>query len=129
MTDLILQLILLSSFAVIVYLMAVAVPRVKDDELNVNGSKSKMTSVLPLDQMDAFLNNWKEKVLRRLRIYLMKAERGVTNQLHKSREVYEKGREKRSFPKLKRRFSRHQESDLEESPNQENLEEQGLKDT
>ena len=122
MADLILQLILLSSFAVIVYLMAIAVPRIKDDELNVNGSKSKMASVLPLDQMDAFLNNWKEKVLRRLRIYLMKAERGVTNQLHKSREVYEKGREKRSFPKLKRRASRRQADDLEKSPNQENSE-------
>ena len=81
--------------------MAVAVPRVKDDELNVNGSKSKMASVLPLDQMDAFLNNWKEKVLRRLRIYLMKAERGVTNQLHKSRDLYSAERKKRSFPSIR----------------------------
>ena len=100
MADLILQLILFSSFAVIVYLMAIAVPRVKDDELNVNSSK--VASILPLDRMDAFLNSWKEKVLRRLRIYLMKAERGVTSQLDKSREVYTRGRGKRSFPKLKR---------------------------
>ncbi len=100
MADLILQLILFSSFAVIVYLMAIAVPRVKDDELNVTTSKA--ASILPLDRMDAFLNAWKEKILRRLRIYLMKAERSVTSQIHKSREVYEKGREKRPFPKLKR---------------------------
>ncbi|MEX2033141.1 MAG: hypothetical protein WD889_01090 [Candidatus Colwellbacteria bacterium] len=101
MADLILQLILFSSFAVIVYLMAIAVPRVKDDELNVASSKG--ASILPLDRMDAFLNSWKEKVLRRLRIYLMKAEHSVTGQLNKSREVYQKERQKkRLFHNLKR---------------------------
>lgn len=126
MIDLILQLILFSSFAVIVYLMAIAVPRVKDDELNV--TNSKVASILPLDRMDAFFNSWKEKVLRRLRIYLMKAERGVTDQLSKSREMYERGREKRPFPKFKRRSSKRQLNDSGEFPNQENLEDQGLKD-
>lgn len=120
MPDLILQLILFSSFAVIVYLMAIAVPRVKDDELNMNSNK--VASILPLDRMDAFLNIWKEKVLRRLRIYLMKAERGVTSQLDKSREMYERGREKRPFPKFKRRSSKRQADDSRESPNQENSE-------
>ncbi len=127
MVDLILQLILFSSFAVIVYLMAIAVPRVKDDELNI--ASNKVASVLPLDRMDAFLNVWKEKVLRRLRIYLMRAERGVTSQLDKSREVYERGRGKRSFPKFQRRSSKRQANDLGESPSLENLEDQGLKDT
>ncbi len=127
MADLILQLILYSSIAVIVCLMAIAVPRVKDDELNVTSNKA--ASILPLDRMDAFLNSWKEKVLRRLRIYLMKAERGVTDQLSKSREVYERGRGKRSFPKLKRRSSKRQANNSGESSNQENLEDQGLKDT
>lgn len=98
MSDLILQLILFSSFAVIVYLMAIAVPRVKDDELNAAASKA---SILPLERMDAFLNSWKEKILRRLRIYLMKAERGVTSQLDKSREAYQRERQKRSFPNIR----------------------------
>lgn len=99
MADLILQLILFSSFAVIVYLMAIAVPRVKDDELNA--TRSRVASILPLDRMDAFLNSWREKILRRLRIYLMKAERGVTSQLDKSREVYTRGRQKRPFPSIR----------------------------
>ncbi|MBI2594981.1 MAG: hypothetical protein HYW38_01845 [Candidatus Colwellbacteria bacterium] len=100
MADLILQLIFFSSFAIIVYLMAVAVPRVKDDDLTANGGKA--SSILPLERMDAFLNSWKEKILRRLRIYLMRAERGVTNQLDKSREVYRKERQKkRLFRTLK----------------------------
>ncbi|MBI2506604.1 MAG: hypothetical protein HYW00_00465, partial [Candidatus Colwellbacteria bacterium] len=107
------------SFAVIVYLMAIAVPRVKDDELVSSG---KPIGSLPLERIDAFLNSWKEKTLRRLRIYLLKAERSVTDQLHKSREVYERGREKRSFPKLKRRASKRQASDPGRSPNQENSE-------
>ena len=101
MADLILQLILFSSFAIIVYLMAIAVPRVKDDELAATGNRAG--SILPLERMDAFLNSFKEKILRRLRIYLMKAERGVTGQLDKSREVYERGRQKkRLFHTLKR---------------------------
>ena len=101
MSDLILQLILFSSFAVIVYLMAIAVPRVKDDELNIDGKKA--ASILPLDRMDAFLNTWKEKVLRRLRIYLMKAESSVSGQLQKSRETYQRElQKKRLFRNLKR---------------------------
>jgi len=100
MADLILQLIILSSFAAIVYLMAIAVPRVKDDELE---APSKVIGALPLERMDAFLNNWKEKILRRLRIYLLKAERSVTDQLQKSKEAYQRERQKkRPFPKFKR---------------------------
>lgn len=126
MADLILQLILFSSFAVIVYLMAIAVPRVKDDELNA--TKSRVASILPLDRMDAFLNSWREKILRRLRIYLMKAERGVTSQLDKSREVYERGRGKHSFPTLKRNTTKRPINNLGESPNQEDSKDRDLKD-
>ena len=99
MADLILQLILFSSFAVIVYLMAIAVPRVKDDELNVANSKG--ASILPLDRMDAFLNSWKEKILRRLRIYLMKAESSVSGQLRKNKNLYNAERKKRPFPGIR----------------------------
>ncbi len=99
MTDLILQLILFSSFAVIVYLIAIAVPRVKDDELNMTGSKR--VSILPLDRMDAFLNVGKEKILRRLRIYLLKAEKSVSDQLHKSKDLYNAERKRRSFPSIR----------------------------
>ena len=99
MADLILQLILFSSFADIVYLMAIAVPRVKDDELNVANSKG--ASILPLDRMDAFLNSWKEKVLRRLRIYLMKAESAVSGQLRKNKNLYNAERKKRPFPGIR----------------------------
>lgn len=115
MADLILQLILFSSFAVIVYLMAIAVPRVKDDELNIDGKKA--ASILPLDRMDAFLNIWKEKVLRRLRIYLMKAEKSVTDQLQKSRNLYEAERKKRSFRSIRNiKQNRAPEKSPEEAP-------------
>lgn len=114
MSELILQLILFSSFAVIVYLMAIAVPRVKDDELNAG---TKASSVIPLERMDAFLNSWKEKILRRLRIYLMKAERRVTSQLDKSREAYQRERQKRSFPNIRSiRRKKLSEKSPEETP-------------
>lgn len=99
MADFILQLILFSSFAVIVYLMAIAVPRVKDDDLNANGTKA--SNILPLERMDAFLNNWREKILRRLRIYLLKAEKSVSDQLHKSKDLYGAERKRRSFPGIR----------------------------
>ena len=98
MSELILQLILFSSFAVIVYMMAIAVPRVKDDELNAAKSKA---SVLPLDRMDAALNVWKEKILRRLRIYLLKAESSVSGQLQKGRSLRNLKRHKTIIPKEK----------------------------
>ncbi len=116
MSELILQLILFFSFAVIVYLMAIAVPRIKDDEL----TQGKTGSILPLERMDAFLNSWKEKLLRRLRIYLMKAERGVTSQLDKSREAYQRERQKRPFPSIRSiRRKKLPEKSPEEAPEEQ----------
>lgn len=83
MYELILQLILMLSLAVVVYLMAIAIPRVEETKAknNNNGSTS-----LPLEQLDDFLNSVKDKLLRRLKIVVMKADNFISKQLKKDKE-------------------------------------------
>ena len=83
MYELILQLVLMLSLAVIVYLMAVAVPRVEDVETakNKNGSAS-----LPLERIDSYLNSLKDKLLRRLKVLVMKADNFISRQLNNKKE-------------------------------------------
>jgi len=83
MYELILQLILMTSLAIVVYLMAIAVPRVEkeDGKKNGNGGAS-----LPLDKLDALLAKAKDKVLRRLRVVVMKAENFISRQLNNKEE-------------------------------------------
>lgn len=94
MYNLILQLATFSSLAVIVYLMARAVPRVKDDgaPAHAPGAFDRLLSKLPLEAMDARLNSASEKVLRKLKVFVMKVD-NLLNQYLK--RVRKSGSEKR----------------------------------
>lgn len=83
MYELILQLVLMLSLAVIVYLMAVAIPRVEETKVknNNNGSTN-----LPLEQLDDFLNSVKDKLLRRLKVFVMKMDNLISRQLNNKKE-------------------------------------------
>jgi hypothetical protein len=81
MTILILQIVLMGSLAVIVYLMALAVPRIEEDKKEI-GSKNGVVP-LPLDKLDAQLNKWKDRILRRLKVFVMKADNYISKQLKK----------------------------------------------
>lgn len=83
MYELILQLVLMLSLAVIVYLMAVAVPRVGDIETTKNGNGS---TSLPLERIDLFLSSLKDKLLRRLKVLVMKADNLISRQLNNKKE-------------------------------------------
>ena len=83
MYELILQLVLMASLAVIVYLMALAVPRVNDSDGKGNGSDN---SPLPLDKIDTLLNGLKDKILRRVKIVLMKTDNLISKQLNNKEE-------------------------------------------
>lgn len=83
MYELILQLVLMLSLAVIVYLMAVAVPRVEDIKTTKNGNGS---TSLPLERIDSFLNGLKDKFLRRLKVLVMKADNFISRQLNNEKE-------------------------------------------
>jgi len=83
MYELILQIILMTSLSVVVYLMAIAVPRVEETEESTNGNGS---TSLPLDKLDALLNKAKDKVLRRLRVVVMKTDNFISRQLNNKEE-------------------------------------------
>jgi hypothetical protein len=83
MYELILQLVLMASLAVIVYLMALAVPRVSDSEEKGSGGSD---TPLPLDKIDTLLNGLKDKLLRRVKIVLMKTDNLISKQLNNKEE-------------------------------------------
>jgi len=73
----------MTSLAVVVYLMAIAVPRVEEsgNKKNGNGSTS-----LPLDRLDALLGKAKDKSLRRLRVVIMRTDNFISRQLNNKEE-------------------------------------------
>ncbi len=86
MFDLIIQLIFMVSFGVIVYMIALAVPRVSDEEMGITEADTKLASFakkLPLEKIDAAFMASRDKILRRLKIYIMKADNFVTHRLNK----------------------------------------------
>jgi len=83
MYDLVLQLILMISLSVIVYIMAAAVPRVEGHKGDDEESMSKNTVVLSLDKLDAYLEKLKDKVLRRIKLVVMRADNIISKELNK----------------------------------------------
>ncbi|PIR97723.1 MAG: hypothetical protein COT89_03030 [Candidatus Colwellbacteria bacterium CG10_big_fil_rev_8_21_14_0_10_42_22] len=77
MFSLILELLVMISLAIVVYLMAAAVPRLEDKE---SEDKSSGTS-LPLDKLDNFLLKLKDKFLRRVKVLVMKTDNLISEQL------------------------------------------------
>ena len=73
MIDLFLELALMVSLGVIVYLMAVAVPRVGEEESG-STKRNGRTNNLPLEDFDALLKNLRDKLLRRTKIVIMKID-------------------------------------------------------
>jgi large-conductance mechanosensitive channel len=83
MYELILQIILMLSLAAIVYLMALAVPRLEETEKkkNSNGNAS-----LPLEKLDTLLDGVKDKLLRRLKVVVMRTDNFISKQLNNKKE-------------------------------------------
>ncbi len=85
MYDLILQLVLMISLGIIVYLMAIAVPRIEDGG-GKKGGRNNQAIHISLDRMDVFLTKAKDKGLRRIKVLIMKADNYVGRQLNKDEE-------------------------------------------
>ena len=86
MYDLFIQTTLMLSLGAIIYLVASALPRISEVE-DVNGGslrdKAKsLGSILPLDQVDSKLNAIKNKTLRRLKVWVMKADNFLSKRLN-----------------------------------------------
>jgi hypothetical protein len=78
MANLILELVIMVSLAVIVYLMAAAVPRVEEKE---EGENKSPRTTLPLDKLDNFFIKVKDKFLRRTKVLVMRVDNFISRQL------------------------------------------------
>lgn len=77
MADLFLELTVLASLAVIVYLMAAAVPRIEEEQEEEKTAKIN----LHLDRLDSFLVRAKDKFLRRMKVLVMRFDNFISRQL------------------------------------------------
>lgn len=84
MYDFILQLALMLSFATIVYTLALGLPRV--GELDSKPSRIRVwIARLPLHHLDESINQFKGKVLRRLKVVVMRVDNFISRSLNKDR--------------------------------------------
>lgn len=81
MYDLILQLAMVLSLSAIVYLLARALPRVRDEDVLVRGDYfERLVAKIPISKIDAWFALLIAKFLRRLRVIILKFD----NVLHRS---------------------------------------------
>lgn len=84
MYDFILQLLIMVSLAVLIYLVARTIPRI-DENVVLTASKNsffgKLVSKIPLEKLDFMFNNLLEKILRRFKIVVMKLDNILTKWL------------------------------------------------
>ena len=85
MQTLFLELTLLVSLAVVVYLMATAVPKVEEDK-ETDGENGSRGSGHHFDRLDRFLLKIKDKFLRRLKVLVMKTDNLISKQLKNKSE-------------------------------------------
>ncbi len=84
MQNLFLELTLLASLAIIVYLMSAALPRIEGKEEEDDGGSKR--SSLPLDKLDEVLLKAKDKFLRKIKILVMKADNLISKQLRSKKK-------------------------------------------
>lgn len=94
MYDFLLQTSFFVSLGIVIYLLARAVPRVHEsgDVVHAPGRFDRLLSKLPLQKIDARLNVFLEKFLRRAKVILMKFDNSINyhlGRLRKSNNVSE----------------------------------------
>ncbi|KKU19646.1 MAG: hypothetical protein UX77_C0003G0042 [Parcubacteria group bacterium GW2011_GWA1_47_11] len=85
MQSLFLELTLLVSLAVIVYLMSAAIPRIEDKKEGDDGGSKR--SSLPLDKLDEVLLKAKDKFLHKMKVLVMKADNLISKQLKSKKNL------------------------------------------
>ncbi len=94
MYDFILQIFLISSLAVVVYLMARALPRVAQngkDPINFYDYFERWIDRLPIQKFDDRLNLFLSKFLRKTRLLVMKIDTRIVHSLGKLKKNGENG--------------------------------------
>lgn len=93
MYNFILEIALMVSLGVMIYLIARAIPRV-GDEFVESGGKSRLEEILnavPLSKIDAATSNFIEKILRRIRLVLMRLDNTISGQLDRVKKFNRAG--------------------------------------
>lgn len=88
MYDLFIQTTLIVSLGIIVYLVAVAAPRIQDSDETLKGGnfKARFGEIIPLDRLDTWLNATKDKGLRRLKVIVMRVDNFISKRLNNNRD-------------------------------------------
>ena len=81
MAHFILQTLIMLALGVIIYLMAVALPRVSDEETNAPGKTSR--TMIYIEKADEFFQGFWEKTLRRIRVWLLRLDNFITKKLNR----------------------------------------------
>ena len=83
MYDLVLQIAFMGSIGVIVYLMALAIPRVQDGPYEgKSGIIGRLASKLPLHKLDESVKSYKDKLLRRLKVIILRLDNFISRRIN-----------------------------------------------
>ncbi len=94
MYDFIIQISLAASLGLMIYLLSRAVPRLSETAPRQANAFDRLLGKLPLDQVDSALSSSFERILRKTKIVLMKADNFINGHLTKMKEHAEHSREK-----------------------------------
>jgi len=103
MYNFILQIIIMFSLGVMIYLIARASPRIGDIEVadeSYHNKLDRIISRLPLDEIDVVISTAVEKFLRKSRLFLMKWDNTLSNHLKKIKKTNGNGLRKEDKPSL-----------------------------
>ncbi|MCL4405354.1 MAG: hypothetical protein M1361_01285 [Patescibacteria group bacterium] len=86
MVNLILELALMLGLGAVVYLIAVAAPRVQDDQHFGEHPIKNWARHLPLERIDGFIARITDKTLRRLKVWILKADNSVSKHISERKD-------------------------------------------
>ena len=95
MYNFILQITIMLSLAVMIYLAARVVPRVSEmpTPTNQKNHVDQLVKKIPLDKIDFFLNSLVAKFLRKSKIFVLKLDNLISNSLNKFKTTNENGKD------------------------------------
>ncbi|MDD5060973.1 MAG: hypothetical protein PHN44_01660 [Candidatus Marinimicrobia bacterium] len=92
MYDFILQIFIMFSLGTVIFLVARALPRISETETaNAPKSRTNWFSSFPFEKVDAAVNAFSEKTLRKIKLILMKTDNMVSRQLNKFKKDGDNG--------------------------------------
>ncbi len=86
MADLFLELALMLGLGTVVYLIATTAPRVQDDHHFGDHAIRNWVKKIPLERIDSFISGLTDKTLRRIKVWILKADNLVSKRLNSKKD-------------------------------------------